>query len=46
MSNRGLYPYKINVFVYRGQFFEAEGEIKFSPVYRHIVLLLEASTIE
>ncbi len=28
------------MFVCRGQIFEAEGEIKFSPVYRHIVLLL------
>ncbi len=40
MLNRGYYPYKINVFVCRGQIFEAEGEIQFSPVYRHIVLLL------
>ena len=33
-------PLKFNVFVYQGQIFEAEGEIKFSPVYRHIVLPL------
>jgi hypothetical protein len=33
-------PFKFNVFVYRGQIFEAEGEIKFSPAYRHIVILL------
>ncbi len=38
--HRGQYPYKINVFVCRGQIFEAEGEVKFSPVYRHIVVLL------
>ncbi len=44
--NRGLYPCKMNVFVCRGQIFEAEGEIKFSPVYRHILVLLRLANIE
>jgi hypothetical protein len=33
----------MNVFVCRGQIFEAVGEIKFSPVYRHILVLLAHS---
>ena len=33
------------MFVYRGQIFEAGGEIKFSPVYSHIVLLLKSKAI-
>ncbi len=41
--NRGQYPYKFIVFVYRRQSFEAEGKINFSPAYRHIVVLLHWS---
>ena len=36
----------MNVFVCRGQIFEAEGEIKFSPVYRHILVLLKKITVK
>ncbi len=39
--NRGYYPYKW-LWTYAGdKFFEAEGEIKFSPVYAHDLLLLQ-----
>ncbi len=39
MLNRGKYPYKW-LWTYAGdKFFEAEGEIKFSPVYAHDLLL-------
>ncbi len=41
--NHGHYPYKW-LWTYAGdKFFEAEGEIKFSPVYAHDLLLLECS---
>ena len=40
--NRGHYPYKW-LWTYAGdKFFEAEGEIKFSPVYAHDLLLLKS----
>jgi hypothetical protein len=42
MLNSGYYPYKW-LWTYAGdKFFEAEGEIKFSPVYAYDLLLLAA----
>ena len=44
--NRGHYPYKW-LWTYAGdKFFEAEGEIKFSPVYAHDLLLLKLKPAE
>ncbi len=42
--NHGHYPYKW-LWTYAGdKFFEAEGEIKFSPVYAHDLLLLTCAS--
>ena len=45
MLNRGYYPYKWLWYYAGDKFFEAEGEIKFSQVYRHIDILLSDALV-